>query len=103
MAGNINPTRESSDIAKENNCDIVESLTSFLNLDQQIRLKRLVKNAAKNQVSKYWREKVHVVENEVIVEVLDINDNPPEFPNTTIQAKVQENGPMGKYTNLIRA
>ncbi|KAK7077299.1 hypothetical protein SK128_001120 [Halocaridina rubra] len=46
-------------------------------------------------------EGVHVAEVLVKVLVKDINDNPPVFPNETIFAEVQENGPIGKFLSLV--
>lgn len=40
--------------------------------------------------------RVHVVETVLTVQVKDINDNPPVFPNATMFGEVQENGPIGE-------
>lgn len=40
--------------------------------------------------------RVHEAETTVTVVVKDINDNFPVFPNATMYAEVQENGPVGK-------
>lgn len=42
------------------------------------------------------RGRVHEAETTVTVVVKDINDNFPVFPNDTMYAEVQENGPVGK-------
>lgn len=81
------------------NCDLFESLSSPLTQEQQARLKYLVSKLKKEQGFEA-RQKVHVVESEVTILVKDINDNPPTFPNTTIYAEVQENGPVGTYVNV---
>lgn len=43
------------------------------------------------------RGRVHEAETTVTVIVKDINDNFPVFPNATMYAEVQENGPVGKW------
>lgn len=79
------------------NIDTCKLLTTFpasMTQEQKAKLKYVVSKLAKDQRPNQT-DKVHVVETSVTIIVKDINDNPPIFPNTTIYAEVQENGPVG--------
>lgn len=86
-------THQSYEEQREN-CALYESLSTPLNEEQRARLKHFASKLRSIQGYER-RQNVHVVETGLTVVVKDINDNPPIFPNTTIYAQVQENGPVG--------
>ncbi|XP_068213121.1 putative neural-cadherin 2 [Palaemon carinicauda] len=47
--------------------------------------------------------RVHLAETTVTIFVKDINDNPPVFPNATMFAEVQENGPVDLSVTVVSA